>query len=58
MDDKLFFEKTCPVCGNKKLLLCPETYVYKIHGKYFCSYKCKRAYEKEHPPKYKNIANI
>ena len=52
MSKKLFFEKTCPVCGNKKFLLSPETYVYKIREKYFCSYSCKRKYEKEHPTKH------
>lgn len=58
------FKFECPICGKTFYVQNPSEYVYKRFIKYkrkkkperivFCSYKCMRKHEKEHPTKYYN----
>ena len=47
-------KKKCPVCGKKFEILYCDMWVYKDQKygsqgyRYYCSHKCKRAYEREH----------
>ena len=47
--------KTCKCfqCGEKKTVSDLSQYVYKRNNHFFCSWHCLRAYDKEHPRKYK-----
>ena len=36
----------CAVCGKRTVILYPHLWVYKRDGKYFCSYSCKRIFDK------------
>lgn len=39
--------KHCPECGKDFTVLYPHLWGYKLNGKYFCSWGCKRKKEKE-----------
>lgn len=39
--------RECPICGEKKFVLDPSEYVYKIGCKYYCSWTCYRKAQKE-----------
>ena len=51
-----YFTQTCAVCGKEIVTHGAKNWGYKIKEpkgpyKFFCSYKCQRKYEKDHPEK-------
>ena len=51
-----YFTKTCATCGKEIVTHGAKNWGYKIKEpkgpyKFFCSYKCQRKYEKDHPEK-------
>lgn len=66
MVDKLFERKDyietnkwrtykCPKCGNMKSICMQKEYVYKLDGKFYCSYSCWRAALKNYHIKKRNF---
>ena len=55
-------ERKCPVCGKIFIIQNPLDYVYKrkpkTTTKFFCSWGCMRAWDKEHPLPKKQIAEF
>lgn len=55
-----YFSKKCAICGKEIITHGAECWAYKIrmqNGRmiYFCSYKHKRQYEKDHPETQKQL---
>lgn len=38
--------RECPICKEKKFVVDPSEYVYKIDHKYYCSWTCYRKAQK------------
>lgn len=41
--------KKCPCCKKEKFIVNAASYAYKVRNKYFCSWRCLREFEREHP---------
>jgi hypothetical protein len=46
----VYAKVTCECCGKVFPLPCPKKdYRFQVCDRYFCGWKCKRQYEREHP---------
>lgn len=53
----MFIAKKCPECG-KRFLVTTRDWIYKIDGKYFCSWTCFRQRQKKQEEQKKRRAEV